>query len=102
MEDIIGPIHIKKSSKYRNRKRLERASQEQSNGTNKTPYDRVKQSRERKRMNADERINDGASTPAAGTVEIMQVDDEITSILTPDCVGIDCTIVVYEDTLGSR
>lgn len=80
----------KAKSKYRDRIRLERASQKQSNGTNKTPYDRVKQCRERKRMNAAERINDGASTSAAGAVEIMQVDDEIASISTPDCVGIDC------------
>ncbi|GFX42583.1 uncharacterized protein TNCV_261181 [Trichonephila clavipes] len=33
-------------------------------------------------MNANEWINNGAS-------EIMQVDDKIASILTPDCVGID-------------
>ncbi|GFR23149.1 MULE domain-containing protein [Trichonephila clavata] len=32
---------------------------------------------------------DGASTSAAGAVEIMQVDDEIASILTPDSVGIE-------------
>ncbi|GFY26279.1 uncharacterized protein TNCV_24771 [Trichonephila clavipes] len=48
------------------------------------------QCRERKSMNATERINNGASTSAAGAVEIMKVDDEIASILTPDCVGIDC------------
>ncbi|GFY11481.1 hypothetical protein TNCV_3183191 [Trichonephila clavipes] len=47
------------------------------------------QCRERKRMNATEWINDGASTSTAGAVEIMPVDDEIASILTPDCVGID-------------
>ncbi|GFU61747.1 hypothetical protein TNCV_4612251 [Trichonephila clavipes] len=33
---------------------------------------------------------DGASTSAAGVVEIMQVDDESTSLLTPVYVGIDC------------
>ncbi|GFV07719.1 uncharacterized protein TNCV_4942211 [Trichonephila clavipes] len=32
----------------------------------------------------------GASTSAAGAVEIMQMDDEIASILTLDCVSIDC------------
>ncbi|GFX64785.1 uncharacterized protein TNCV_4682601 [Trichonephila clavipes] len=42
-------------------------------------------------MNASKRINDGASTFAAGTNEIKQVDDEIASILILlDCVGIDC------------
>ncbi|GFV96478.1 uncharacterized protein TNCV_1999301 [Trichonephila clavipes] len=41
-------------------------------------------------MNASEWINDDASTSAAGEVEIMQVDDEIASIITPDCVVIDC------------
>ncbi|GFS96257.1 hypothetical protein TNCV_16351 [Trichonephila clavipes] len=37
-------------------------------------------------MNAAERFNDDAGTAAAGAVEIMQVDDEIASILTPNCV----------------
>uniref|UniRef100_T1HF97 Uncharacterized protein n=1 Tax=Rhodnius prolixus TaxID=13249 RepID=T1HF97_RHOPR len=41
-------------------------------------------------MNAAERINDGVSTSAAGAVEIMQVDDEIASTSTTDCIGIDC------------
>ncbi|GFY14731.1 uncharacterized protein TNCV_647751 [Trichonephila clavipes] len=44
----------KVKSKYRNRIRLERASQEKSNCTTKTPYDRVKQCQERKRMNGAE------------------------------------------------
>ncbi|GBP38358.1 hypothetical protein EVAR_36310_1 [Eumeta japonica] len=44
-----------------------------------TLYDRVKQCRKRKRMNAAEQFNDGASTSAAGAVEIMQVDEEIAS-----------------------
>ncbi|GFW86872.1 uncharacterized protein TNCV_2810271 [Trichonephila clavipes] len=70
--------------------RLERAFQEQSNGTSKSPYNQVKQCRERKRMNAAERINDGARTSAAEAVEIMQVDDEIASIYTPDYVTIEC------------
>uniref|UniRef100_T1I386 Uncharacterized protein n=1 Tax=Rhodnius prolixus TaxID=13249 RepID=T1I386_RHOPR len=77
-------------TKYRDRIQLERASQEQSNGNNKTPYDRVQLCRERKRMNAAERINDGVSTSAAGAVEIMPVDDEIASTSTTDCIGIDC------------
>ncbi|GFR11785.1 uncharacterized protein TNCT_345321 [Trichonephila clavata] len=80
----------KAKSKYRDRISLERASQEQSNGSNKTPDDRVKQCQKRKRMNAAERIDDGGSTSTAEVVEIMQVDDEIGSILTLDCVGIDC------------
>ncbi|GFR12542.1 uncharacterized protein TNCT_115391 [Trichonephila clavata] len=63
---------------------------EQSNGTNKTPYGRVKQCREHKRMNATKWINDGTSTSAAGVVEIRQMDDEIVSILTSYCVGFDC------------
>ena len=37
----------------------------------------MKQSRECRRMNAAERIDDDASTYAAGAVENMQVDDEI-------------------------
>uniref|UniRef100_T1HX08 Uncharacterized protein n=1 Tax=Rhodnius prolixus TaxID=13249 RepID=T1HX08_RHOPR len=81
--------HRKAKTKYRDRIRLERASQEQSNGNNETPYDRVKLCRERKRMNAAERINDGVSISAAGAVEIMQVDDEIASTSTTDCIGID-------------
>ncbi|GFX26952.1 uncharacterized protein TNCV_1841241 [Trichonephila clavipes] len=41
-------------------------------------------------MDATERTNDGASTSAAGAVEIMQVDDEIAYVLTPDCGCVDC------------
>lgn len=37
-----------------------------------------------------ERINDDASTSATEPVENMQVDNEITSISTLVCVGIDC------------
>ncbi|GFT79361.1 uncharacterized protein TNCV_1613201 [Trichonephila clavipes] len=48
------------------------------------------QCRELERLNAAKRINDGASTTAAGAVEIMRVDDEIASILTPDCLSFDC------------
>uniref|UniRef100_T1HK33 Uncharacterized protein n=1 Tax=Rhodnius prolixus TaxID=13249 RepID=T1HK33_RHOPR len=80
----------KAKTKYRDHLRLERASQEQSNGNNKISYDRVKLCRERKRMITAERINDGVSTSAAGAVEIMQVDDEIASTSTTDCIGIDC------------
>ncbi|GFR10481.1 uncharacterized protein TNCT_724391 [Trichonephila clavata] len=68
---------------------LKRNFQEQSNGTNKTPYDRVKQCWEHKRMKVAKRINVGISTSAAGAVEVMRMDDEIASILTPDCVGIE-------------
>ncbi|GFU16059.1 uncharacterized protein TNCV_1300151 [Trichonephila clavipes] len=80
----------KARSKYRNRISLERVSQEQSNVvSNKTPFGRVIQCRERKKMNATERISNGDSISTAGAIEIMQVDDEISSILTQDCVGID-------------
>ncbi|GFS76757.1 hypothetical protein TNCV_3904171 [Trichonephila clavipes] len=41
-------------------------------------------------MNATERLNDGVSIYAAGAVEIMQMDDEIASVLAPNCVGIHC------------
>ncbi|GFW59581.1 uncharacterized protein TNCV_3222321 [Trichonephila clavipes] len=71
----------KAKSKYRNCVPLERASQEHLNGTKKTQYGSVMQCRERKRMNVTERINDGGNTSAAGAVEIMLVDDEITSII---------------------
>ncbi|GFT89432.1 uncharacterized protein TNCV_4387131 [Trichonephila clavipes] len=91
----------KAKSKYRDCIRLERASQVQSNGINKIPYDSAKQCRENKRMNAAERINDGANTSAAGAFEITQMDDEIASILTPDCVGIDCVRASFMNTLGS-
>ncbi|GFQ65704.1 uncharacterized protein TNCT_556851 [Trichonephila clavata] len=40
-------------------------------------------------MNVTERIDDDASKTAE-EVKIMQVDDEIASILTPVCVGIYC------------
>ncbi|KAJ8869040.1 hypothetical protein PR048_030591 [Dryococelus australis] len=44
--------------KYSNRIRLERASQKQSSGTHKTPYDRVTRCRERKiNIKASERLN---------------------------------------------
>ncbi|KAJ8866529.1 hypothetical protein PR048_032372 [Dryococelus australis] len=46
---IIGMMReCEAVSKYRNRMRLERASQKQSSDTHKTPYDRVKRCRERK------------------------------------------------------
>ncbi|GFT08229.1 uncharacterized protein TNCV_3481721 [Trichonephila clavipes] len=80
------PIRVKKSSPNAE---IVYGWKEQSNGTTKTPYDRVKQFRERKRINVAELINDGASTSAAGAVEMMQVDDEIDSILTPNCAGIN-------------
>ncbi|GFX28174.1 uncharacterized protein TNCV_425011 [Trichonephila clavipes] len=40
-------------------------------------------------MNAAEQINDIANTPAIRRVEIMQKEDDIAPILTPDCVSID-------------
>lgn len=85
----------KAKSKYRNRIRLERASQEQSSDTHKTPYDRVKRCRERKKMKASERINDGASTSAAGAAEPMQVHDVIASVSTPGCIDIDVSCMPF-------
>ncbi|GFR02063.1 uncharacterized protein TNCT_588161 [Trichonephila clavata] len=93
----------KAKSKSKDRIRLENASQEQSNGTNKTPYYRVKQRGERKRINVAERISisNGDSTPAAGAVEIMRVDDEIASILTPDYAGIGYIRSSFMKRLGN-
>lgn len=79
----------KAKSKYRDRIRLERASQEQSSDTHKRPYNRVKRCRERKTMKASERINDDASTSTAGVAEPMQGDDVIASLSTPDSIDID-------------
>ncbi|GBP81640.1 hypothetical protein EVAR_63845_1 [Eumeta japonica] len=53
-------------------------------------------------MNAAEWTNDGASSSAAAAIEIMQVDDEIGPISTPDCVDIDCVrSSIGNDKLGS-
>ncbi|GBP78252.1 hypothetical protein EVAR_66283_1 [Eumeta japonica] len=49
----------KAKSKYSDRIRVEWAPQEQSNDTHKTPYEREKQCKERKRMNAAERMSGG-------------------------------------------
>ncbi|GFT58709.1 hypothetical protein TNCV_1360731 [Trichonephila clavipes] len=49
-------------------------------------------------MNAAELFNDGASTSAAGAVEVMQMDDEIASILTLGCVGINCVLWSFMKT----
>ncbi|GBP44122.1 Probable RNA-directed DNA polymerase from transposon X-element [Eumeta japonica] len=65
----------KAKSKHRDRIRLERASQKQSNNTKETPYERVKQCRKRKRMNAAEQFNDGASTSAAGMKKLLLHQD---------------------------
>ncbi|GFR14861.1 uncharacterized protein TNCT_646261 [Trichonephila clavata] len=88
----------KDKSKYRAQVRFEKASQNHSSGTNKTPYDRVKHCREHKRMNAAELIKDSASTSLARVVEIIQEDDEIASTLTSDCVGIDCVRSLFMKT----
>lgn len=40
-------------------------------------------------MNAAVRINDDVSTSAARGVEFMEVDNEIISVSTPDCAGIN-------------
>ncbi|KAJ8866217.1 hypothetical protein PR048_032060 [Dryococelus australis] len=62
----------KAKSKYRNRIRLERASQKQSSDIYKTPYDRVTRCRERKiNIKASERVN---------TTELM-IHSRLTSIL---------------------
>ncbi|KAJ8872238.1 hypothetical protein PR048_025840 [Dryococelus australis] len=66
LSDTLGSIQLperayirqKAKSKYRNRKRLERASQNQSSDTHKTPYYRMKRCRERKiNIKASERVN---------------------------------------------
>ncbi|GFY17849.1 hypothetical protein TNCV_1075841 [Trichonephila clavipes] len=50
-------------------------------------------------MNAAERINDDASTFAAGAVEIMQADNEIASILRPDfCTSSIAATAIHADT----
>ncbi|KAJ8888023.1 hypothetical protein PR048_007508 [Dryococelus australis] len=55
---ILAYTRQKSKSKYRNRIRLERASQKQSSDTHETPYDRVKRCRERKiDIKASERVN---------------------------------------------
>ncbi|GBP49433.1 hypothetical protein EVAR_38201_1 [Eumeta japonica] len=53
-----------------------------TNDTKETPYNRVKKCRKRKRMNAADQFNDGASTSAAGAVEVMQVV-VINAVVTP-------------------
>jgi hypothetical protein len=67
----------KAKSKYRNRIRLERASQQQSRDAPQTPYERLKRCRERKKASAAAaiRVNDGASTSTAAAP--MQVDNEM-------------------------
>lgn len=44
----------------------------------------------RQKANVAERINGGAITSAEGVVEYLQLNDEITSVSTPDCTGINC------------
>ncbi|GBP39382.1 hypothetical protein EVAR_95833_1 [Eumeta japonica] len=67
-------------------------------GTHKTLH----YCRESKRMKASEQIDDGASTPAAGVTEAMQVDDIIVSISTLDCIDIDCVRrSIIKDTFNS-
>ncbi|KAJ8897821.1 hypothetical protein PR048_003174 [Dryococelus australis] len=57
-EKISAYPRLKAKLKYRNRIRLERASQKQSSDTHKTPYDRVKRCREHKiNIKASERVN---------------------------------------------
>ncbi|KAJ8895990.1 hypothetical protein PR048_001331 [Dryococelus australis] len=51
LNTMLAYTRQKAKSKYRNRIRSEGASQKQSSDTHKTPYDRVKRYRERKRKN---------------------------------------------------
>lgn len=67
---------------------MESASQELFRDIRKTPYNRMKRCRERKRMQASEWMNDAASTSAAGASEAMRVGDVITSLLTSDFIDI--------------
>ncbi|GFT35968.1 uncharacterized protein TNCV_4342781 [Trichonephila clavipes] len=79
----------KAKSKYRNHILLERPSQEQSNGTNKTPYGRVIQCRKRKRMNATEWINDGAKPTSTGK-DAEDVTTFISNLFGHKCDVCDC------------
>ncbi|GBP33708.1 hypothetical protein EVAR_17034_1 [Eumeta japonica] len=63
----------------------ERASQEQSRSTRITLHD----CRGRKRMKASEQSDDGASAPAGGATETMQVDDVIATVSILDCINVD-------------
>ncbi|GFW73239.1 hypothetical protein TNCV_2799031 [Trichonephila clavipes] len=62
----------KAESKYRDHIQLEKTSQEKLKDSNKSPYDRVKQCLERKRMNAAGRINYGAISSAAGKMKLCK------------------------------
>ncbi|GBP16455.1 hypothetical protein EVAR_10031_1 [Eumeta japonica] len=64
---------------------LKNVSQEQSTDAHKILHD----CRGRKRVKACEQINDGASTPAAGATETMQVDGVIAYISALNCIDID-------------
>ncbi|KAJ8895399.1 hypothetical protein PR048_000731 [Dryococelus australis] len=64
LNTISAYIRQNAKSKYRNCIRLERASQNQSSSTHKTPYDRVKRCRKRKiNFKASELVNVGVFTP---------------------------------------
>ncbi|GBP67845.1 hypothetical protein EVAR_88897_1 [Eumeta japonica] len=73
-----------------------------SNDTNETPYDEVKQCRERKRMKAVEQINNEVTAHATEKTEAMQMDDVMSSTSTPDCRDIDCgRTPTIKDRFGS-
>ncbi|KAJ8890880.1 hypothetical protein PR048_010389 [Dryococelus australis] len=72
-----GESFIETSSSRGNRIRLERASQKQSSGTHKTPYDQVKRCRERKIINikASERVNVDVFMQNKRPYEDLRLDD---------------------------
>ncbi|KAJ8881872.1 hypothetical protein PR048_018358 [Dryococelus australis] len=75
-----GTLFLRAQSKYRNRIRLERASQKQSSDTHKTPYDRVKRCRERKiNIKASERVN----VDAGETTDVSFSSAVINAVLCP-------------------
>lgn len=90
MNTMSAYTRQKANSKYINRIRLEKASQQLSSDTHKTPYHTVRRCRERKTMRASERINDCAGTSDAGAAGPMQVDDVIACVSTPGCIDIGC------------
>ncbi|KAJ8870801.1 hypothetical protein PR048_027100 [Dryococelus australis] len=87
--DNVGLHSSKKAkSKYRNRIRLERASQKQSSDTYKTPYDRVKRCRERNiNIKASERIN--------GDIDLEALL-RLTTKMNCECEGLALTTAAME------
>ncbi|GBP15471.1 hypothetical protein EVAR_9256_1 [Eumeta japonica] len=74
------------------------ASQKQSRDAHKA----LRDCRGCKIMKVSKHTTDGASTPAAGTTEAMQVDEVIASITTLECIDIEYVrIPIIKDTFSS-